>query len=162
MQIDVVPRKWFLERVGSDEEREVFSTRNIISIITPAYTKKNFADEDIPFSERYRNAENVLVLKFHDTDKQWDDEVVLMNETDADKVYGFVQRTMKNGMGYLVHCTAGLSRSQTVGYVLNEYLNGKFGINPNKQAYNAYEQRYSGVRRMNSLVKKLLMQRFFG
>lgn len=162
MQIDVVPRKWFLERVGSDEEREVFSTRNIISIITPAYTKKNFADEDIPFSEQYRNAENVLVLKFHDTEKQWDDEVVLMNEEDASKVYDFVAKTMANGKGYLVHCTAGLSRSQAVGYVLNEYLNGKFGVCPNEEDYNAYEQKYSRVRRMNLLVKKLLMQRFFG
>ena len=94
MRIRVVPRKWFLDRRGTDEEKMVFGTMNIISIITPPYPKDGFEDEDIPFSEEYRNAGNVLVVKFHDTEKQWNDDVVLMNESDADRIYEFVQRTM--------------------------------------------------------------------
>ena len=134
---------------------------NIISIITPPYPKEGFDDEDIPFSEEYRNAENVLVVKFHDAEKQFDDDVVLMNESDADRIYEFVQRTMNNG-AYMVHCTAGKSRSQAVGYVLNEWFNGKQGIKPDKLAYDEYEGLYGQSRTMNSLVKRLLMNRFFG
>ena len=51
MRIRVVPRKWFLDRRGTDEEKMVFGTMNIISIITPPYPKDGFEDEDIPFSE---------------------------------------------------------------------------------------------------------------
>ncbi len=163
MYIRVVPRRWFLERRGTDEEKEVFQRRNIISIITPPYPKKDFEDEDIPFSEEYRNADNVLVLKFHDTEKQWDDDVVLMNESDADRIYDFVQRTKDNGKeAYMVHCTAGKSRSQAVGYVLNEWFNGEHGISPDPMRYDEYEILYSQSRTMNSLVKRLLMERFFG
>jgi hypothetical protein len=163
MYIRVVPRKWFLDRRGTDEEKRVFETMNIISIITPSYLKNGFEDEDIPFSEEYRNAENVLVVKFHDTEKQWDADVVLMNESDADRIYEFVQRTKDNGNGaYIVHCTAGKSRSQAVGYVLNEWFNGKHGVRPDQLAYDEYEGLYSRSRTMNSLVKRLLMNRFFG
>lgn len=163
MRIRVVPRKWFLDRRGTDEEKMVFGTMNIISIITPPYPKDGFEDEDIPFSEEYRNAGNVLVVKFHDTEKQWNDDVVLMNESDADRIYEFVQRTMDNGNGaYMVHCTAGKSRSQAVGYVLNEWFNGKHGIRPDQLAYDEYEGLYGQSRTMNSLVRRLLMNRFFG
>ena len=161
MKIRVVPRKWFLDRKGTDEEKQVFANANVISIITPAYPKKNFVEEDIPFSEEYRNADNVLVLKFHDTERQWDDDVVLMNKSDADKVYDFVQRTKDNGKSYLVHCTAGKSRSQAVGYILNLWFNGEHGINPNPDDYYEYEDLYLNVRHMNSLVKGLLNWRFF-
>lgn len=161
MDIRVVPRKWFAERKGTDEEKGVFQKWNVISIITPAYPKKNFEDEDIPFSEEYRNAGNVVVVKFHDTERQWDDDVVLMTEGDADRIYEFVQRTKDNGKGYLVHCTAGKSRSQAVGYVLNEWFNGKHGIDPNPDAYDEYERLYENMRTMNSLVKQLLLDRFF-
>ena len=161
MRIRVVPRKWFLDRKGTDEEKQVFQQWNVISIITPAYPKKDFAEEDIPFSEEYRNADSVLVLKFHDTERQWDDDVVLMNELDADRVYDFVQRTKGNGKGYLVHCTAGKSRSQAVGYVLNEWFNGKYGIDPNPDVYEEYERSYDNARKMNCLVKGLLYNRFF-
>ncbi len=162
MKIRVVPRKWFSERKGTDEEKQVFQQWNVISIITPAYPKKNFAEEDIPFSEEYRNSDTVVALKFHDTERQWDDDVVLMNESDADRIYDFVQRTKGNGRGYLVHCTAGKSRSQAVGYILNEWFNGRHGIAPDADEYHAYEDEYSQRRTMNSLVRGLLLKRFFG
>jgi rhodanese-related sulfurtransferase len=162
MKIRVVPRKWFLDRKGTDEEKDIFQKWNVISIITPAYPKKDFEEEDIPFSEEYRNADNVLVLKFHDTEIQWDDDVVLMNESDADKVYDFVQNTKDNGKGYLVHCTAGKSRSQATGYILNLWFNSEYGISPNPEEYNEYEDLYANTRHMNSLVKRLLYGRFFG
>lgn len=159
MRIRVVPRKWFLDRKGSDKEKEVFSKWNVISIITPPYPKKNFADEDIPFSDKYRD--EAVVVKFHDTERQWDGDVVLMNESDADKIYDFVQKTKGNGKGYLIHCTAGKSRSQAVGYILNEWFNGRHGINPDETEYNEYERLYVQSRTMNSLVKRLLFNKFF-
>lgn len=159
MKIRVVPRKWFLDRKGTDEEREVFRKWNVISIITPPYPKKNFDDEDIPFSDIYRN--DAVVVKFHDTERQWDDDVVLINESDADKIYDFVQKTKDNGKGYLIHCTAGKSRSQAIGYILNEWFNGRHGINPNETEYNEYERLYVQSRTMNSLVKRLLFNKFF-
>ena len=163
MKIRVFPRKWFLDMRGTDEERDMFARMNVISIITPAYPKKNLEDEDIPFSEEYRNAGNVLVVKFHDTEKQWDDDVVLMTPQDADRIYDFVMRTKDNGLeGYLVHCTAGKSRSQAVGYVLNEWFNGEHGVSPDRFEYDNYEQLYGGARTMNSLVKRLMFDRFFG
>lgn len=161
MKIKVIPRKWFLDMKGSEEEKKVFQCWNIISIITPAYTLKNFQDETIPFSEKYISHPNVLVLKFHDADRQWNDEIRLMTKCDADRIYNFVQNTKDNGKGYIVHCTAGKSRSQAVGYVLNEYFNGKDGICPNEVEYYEYESIYENARVMNSLVKNLLINRFF-
>lgn len=162
MKIRVVPRRWFLERKGTDEERRTFDEMNVISIITPPYPKKNFKDEDVPFSDEYRGLDTVLVLKFHDAEEKSDDDVVLMDRGDADRLYEFVKRTMGNGRGYIVHCTAGKSRSQAVGYVLNEWLNGRHGIMRNDSDYDEYERMHEGVRTMNSLVKRLLMDRFFG
>ncbi len=133
MKIRVVPRKWFLERRGTGDEGETFGSMNVISIITPPYPRKHFEDEDIPFSEEYRNADNVLVVKFHDATAQVDGDVVLMDESDSDKLYSFVRRTMGNGKdGYVIHCTAGKSRSQAVGHVLNEWFNGENGVKPDK------------------------------
>lgn len=163
MKILVFPRKWFADRKGTGEEVEIFDRWNIISLITPAYLRKNFEEETVPFSERYAKRDNVLVLKFHDADRQWDNDIVLMNDEDAGKIYDFVQRTMDNGKnGYLVHCTAGKSRSQAVGYVLNEYFNGRHGIFPDEVEYNEYEGQYEKSRTMNALVKRLMMDRFFG
>ena len=162
MKIRVVPRKWFLDRKETDEEKEVFQNWNVISIVTPEYAPKNFADEDVPFSKKYVSCLNLIVLKFHDTERQWDEQVKLMTECDADRIYNFVQHTKDNGKGYLIHCTAGKSRSQAVGYVLNEWFNGKNGINPDEEEYNSYENLYKDTRTVNSLVKRLLMDRFFG
>ena len=162
MRIMVFPRKWFLDIRGTEEERGVFEKWNVISINTPPYAPKNFPDEEPPFSGKFLSLPSVLALKFHDTEKQWDDQVVLMTDADADAVYDFVQRTKGNGMnGYIVHCTAGKSRSQAVGYVLNEYFNGRHGICPDEVEYDEYERRYASARTMNALVKGLLMERFF-
>ena len=161
MNIKVFPRKYFLSIKGTDEEMALFSENNVISIITPEHPATNFPNEEVPFSEKYKKLDTVLVLKFHDTDTQADDDVVLFNKNDAESIWQFVQKTKSNGRGYVVHCTAGLSRSQAVGYVLNEYFNGKCGILPNEDCYNIYENRYARIRRMNSLVKNILFQRFF-
>ena len=162
MKIKVFPRKWFQDIRGTDEEARVFRDWNVISVITPAYEPKGFKDEAVPFSDKYLGSPNLIVVKFHDADRQWNDEVVLMNECDADRIWNFVQSTRDNGrMGYLVHCTAGKSRSQAIGYVLNEYFNGRHGISPDEVEYNEYESIYAASRTMNSLVKRLLMERFF-
>ena len=162
MKIMVFPRKWFQDIKGTNEEVEVFRNWNVVSIITPAYGPKGFEDESVPFSLKYISSPNVLVLKFHDADRQWNDDVVLMTPCDADRTYNFVQQTKDNGRkGYMVHCTAGKSRSQAFGYVLNEYFNGEYGLRPDAVEYNDYESRYADSRVMNSLVKRLLMERFF-
>ena len=86
MNVRVVPRKWFLERKGTDAEKAVFDTLNVVSIITPAHPGTGFEDEDVPFSIQYRDLPTVLVLKFHDAETKADDDVVLMSEADADRV----------------------------------------------------------------------------
>ena len=162
MKIIVFPRKYFLDIKGSPFEKELFRSNNIISIITPPHPPTNFPDEGVPFSECYKNLGTVCVLKFHDANVQSDDSVVLFNHDDAKRIWEFVQQTKQNGKNYIVHCTAGLSRSQAVGYVLNEYFNGKLSSSPNPIDYKEYERCYANCRRMNSLVKKLLLEQFFG
>jgi len=54
-----------------------------------------------------------------------------------------------------IHCTAGKSRSQAIGFVLNKYFN-----KDNPRDYEAFEMENSNVRSMNSLVKRLMIEKF--
>lgn len=121
MKIRVVPRKWFMDRKETNEEKELFKTHNVISIITPIYEPHKFAEEDVPFSKKYAKNKNVLVMKFHDYDKEAPG-VVLMSSHDALNVKNFCEK-MDKSKPLIIHCTAGKSRSYTVGYVINIMVN---------------------------------------
>ena len=154
MNISVVPRKWFVERKGSKEEKKIFSTCNVISIITPEHKPTNFKDEDIPFSNEYRNNENVLVLKYHDAHSPGEG-VVLMSDNDAMKVKNFVDKIDKI-KPLIIHCTAGKSRSYTTGYCLNIYVN--MICEENMKDFHEFMDNNKGI--INSLVKKKLFNIF--
>lgn len=156
MKIKVVPRKFFLDIKGTEEEEKIINDWNIISICTPAYPPKGFEEETVPFSDYDRS--NILVLWFHDTDYQADDHVVLFDENMALQILDFIERTIGDGKGYIVHCTAGFSRSQAVGMVLNDVIN-KLILHDHCD-YEQFEQENQNKRRPNSLVKKLLLNVF--
>ena len=158
MRIKVVPRKFFLDLKGTKDEAEIFRRWNVISICTLEYPPSGLESEDAPFSDQFKSQENVIILSFHDMNHKHDDHVVLFDDGMADQIYDFVKRTCSNGKGYLIHCTAGISRSQAVGLVLNEFLN-KFIFN-NEEDYLNFENEYSKIRRPNSLVKSILWKRF--
>jgi len=122
MRIKVLPRKYFINIKGTDEEALVFKKSNVISINTPEYKPRNIIREEPPFSRKYLDNDNVLVEYFHDWDKPMEG-VVLMSDDDADKIFDFVTNKIDKTKTLLIHCTAGISRSGAVGYVLNEYFN---------------------------------------
>lgn len=79
------------------------------------------------------NSENVLNLRFHDTDlegyEQWMTSnppypEVLFDDEMANRIWDFVEQN-KNAKFWFIHCTAGICRSGAVGEVISEY----FGIN---------------------------------
>lgn len=154
MKIKVVPRKWFIDRACTEEEDKIFSENNIISIITPEYKPTDFKEEDIPFSDKYRNNANVLILKFHDAHSP-DKDVILMSDNDAVNIKNFINRIDKT-KPLIIHCTAGKSRSYTTGYCLNIYLN--MICEENMKDFHEFMDNNKGI--INSLVKKKLFNIF--
>lgn len=122
MKIYIFPRTFFEEIKGSDVESFILSNYNIISINTPEYKPKNIVKEDPPFSEKYWNNENVLILYFHDWTSQIDDLVQLISEDDVKNIIEFISN-MDQQKDLIIHCTAGISRSGAIGSCLNHYFN---------------------------------------
>lgn len=154
MRIQVVPRKWFSERAGTEEEKEIFSTHNVISIITPEHKPTGFKKENVPFTKLYKRKKNVLVLSFHDANKPGED-VVLMSDKDAMKVKKFVEK-MDKTKPLIIHCTAGKSRSYTTGFCLSVYFNRI--CENNMKDYLWFKNNNKGF--INSWVKKQLFHVF--
>lgn len=154
MKIKVVPRKWFEEKRGTKEEKQIFSENNIISIITPEYKPLGFKKEEVPFTKSYKRKNNVLVLNFHDAYTSGDD-VVLMSNEDAMKVKNFVDE-MDKTKSLIIHCTAGKSRSYTTGLCLSIYLNRI--IENNMEDYIWFNENNKGF--INIWVKKQLFNVF--
>ena len=84
MKIQAVPRKFFLDIKGSNEEEKIFNDWNVISICTPEHRPTRFEWEDIPFSEKYRSS--ALVLYFHDLNFKSDENDVLFTEDMAEQI----------------------------------------------------------------------------
>lgn len=154
MKIYVKPRRFFEYLKNSDLEDYLFSHANVISVITPAYSPKDFQDELPPFNEKYWQADNVCIIKFHDAERQVNDMVHLIEAEDIDKIWEFCNKIDKSKPLY-IHCTAGKSRSQAIGFVLNKYFN-----KDNPRDYEAFELENSSIRSMNSLVKKMMTEKF--
>ncbi len=74
--------------------------------------------EKPPFSPRLLTASNLLILRFDDVDEGFPNA---MTDTHAQQIADFVK--LNQGCPYIVHCTAGISRSGAIGEVLNHYFN---------------------------------------
>lgn len=154
MIIRVVPRKWFEDRKGTEEEKKIFSEHNVISIITPEHKPTGFKKEGVPFTKSYRRKKNVLVLNFHDAHAPGED-VILMSDEDAMNVKKFVDK-MDKTKSLIVHCTAGKSRSYTTGFCLSIYFNRI--LEDNMKDYIWFKDNNRGY--INSWVRKKLFRVF--
>lgn len=160
MRISVYPRSWF-SKFNDDELASLFENSNVISINTPEFGEEKA--EVPPFPEQYWNNDNVLIIYFPDSDTTSGiGDENLFNDIHAAKIAAFVSKTKDNGKQYIIHCTAGASRSQAVGYVLNEWLNGPHGLNMSEHDYSEYVRQYGRITTMNVHVKHVLMSMFFG
>jgi predicted protein tyrosine phosphatase len=85
-----------------------------------------------------KNAENVLPIVFDDITKYQyendmihpvyrnvvkDREIIYFNEEMANQILNFSLDIWKNDGMLNIHCYAGRSRSQAIGYILNNYFN---------------------------------------
>ena len=120
MQIYVKARSFFEARQGTTQERELFRYNRIISI-----NNVSFPAEPPPFSEKFLDAENLLILYFDDVDAGFPNA---MTPEQAREIVNFIR--LEDNRPIIVHCTAGISRSGAVGEVLNWYFNRYLEDNP--------------------------------
>jgi predicted protein tyrosine phosphatase len=123
MQISVRGRDYFERIRGTDEEAELFARVRVISVNSVRIP------EEPPFSRKFWEAANVLVLSFDDVDDS--DPFIFqgtrfMSEADAEAIAAFVESPDPRPI--MVHCTAGISRSGAIGTCLNEYFNKKLSL----------------------------------
>jgi len=117
----IVRNRYFFENLrGTAEEAAFFKKARVISVNSVRIP------EEPPFSRKFWEADNVLVLSFDDVDDS--DPFIFqgtrfMSEADADAIASFVESPDPRPI--VVHCTAGISRSGAIGACLNEYFNKK-------------------------------------
>ena len=117
MKIDVLPRNVFEKAQESDTEAELLTNYRIISI--------NSHDESPPFSEESLSHPNLLCMVFDDicNEPSPDEDIStarMFSSRDAQRILEFVK---DSSMPFLIHCTAGISRSGAVGECLDLYFN---------------------------------------
>ena len=120
MKIRVLPRAFFEKVKGTPTEVELLEKSKIISI----NSSWGF-DDTPPFSPELLNHPHLLTLTFDDICNEPETpedlgNAILFNEDMAHAIMRFVD---DGKLSLLVHCTAGISRSGTVGEVLNWYFN---------------------------------------
>lgn len=146
MHIIVKARSFFEARQGTIRETELFARNRIISI-----NNISFPAEPPPFSSRYLNAENLLVLYFDDVEEGPN----AMTAEQAKRIADFALRP-GDDRPIIVHCSAGISRSGAVGDVLNLYFNRY--IDDDETEYRAFELRHPDLA-PNAHVRKLLEEK---
>lgn len=152
MKIFVLPRKTFIDMDDCCIDK-IMHTYNVISINTPQYKPKNIIRENPPFNQKYWKYKNVLIEYFHDCSKLGYKDVIYFDDVIAKQIKQFMQNRVYENT--IIHCTAGISRSAAVGYVLNQYFN-----KDNKKDYLDFQNRYSSVHIPNSLVLQILFKTF--
>ena len=123
MQISVKGRDYFELIRGTDEEAELFARVRVISVNSVRIP------EEPPFSRKFWEADNVLVLRFDDVEDSTPfifQGTRFMSEADAEAIAAFVESPDPRPI--VVHCTAGISRSGAIGGCLNEYFNKKLAL----------------------------------
>jgi predicted protein tyrosine phosphatase len=123
-----------------------------IQINEPAHHGKElFGGASNPIQSECRN---VLNLWFDDAEEDLPllngDKLILFDEMMAQKIVNFVQEN-RTARCWILHCTAGISRSGAVGEVLSEY----FQIDYKDFKY------HNPQTKPNCLVKNILRKKFF-
>jgi predicted protein tyrosine phosphatase len=148
----IVRNRYFFENLrGTAEEAAFFKQARVISVNSVRIP------EEPPFSRKFWEADNVLVLSFDDVDDS--DPFIFqgtrfMSEADAEAIAAFVESPDPRPI--VVHCTAGISRSAAIGACLNEYYNKK--ITSNESAHEAFWANHPNIN-PNLHVMKLLWKR---
>lgn len=120
MKITVTHRYYFEDLRGTPKEEELFQTHRVISI------NSTRPPEEPPFSRKYWDLPNLLVLRFDDVDSpELAKGYTFFDSAQADAIASFVETSDQRPI--MVHCTAGISRSGAVGSALNEYYNNRAG-----------------------------------
>lgn len=124
----VFSRSKFKEELRLLNDHQFIGTA-FISIHSPA-TSGHFDDVEVIVED----GPNVLNLWFHDVDpesesltpKQLSDpELVFFDESMAGKIHAFIEKNIDKRQ-WIIHCTAGVSRSGAVGEYISDYLENSY------------------------------------
>jgi predicted protein tyrosine phosphatase len=151
MEILVKNRYYFESLKGTTDESSLFEHIRVISVNSVRIP------EEPPFSRKFWEADNVLVLSFDDADDS--DPFIFqgtrfMSEADAEAIASFAESPDPRPI--VVHCTAGISRSGAIGACLNEYFNKKLALD--EAAHQAFWVAHPHIN-SNLHVMKLLWER---
>ena len=111
-----------------DKKMDLLNSDNVAIISINTYTHWNGQfEEETPFDkfEDFTNNKNLLKLWFDDVSEPttWNGmEDKLFNADDARKVVEFIKEKQDNVDTFIVHCTAGISRSGAVGMFIKDYF----------------------------------------
>ena len=150
MKIDVVSRHYFLDIKGKKKEREILKNHAVISINTPKM--KNWVEETPPFSSTFLFSKDILILNFHDYYTRYEG-VQLMTMWDFYRIKRFCD--VRLDKDFIVHCTAGISRSYTVSYCLNIYYNRM--VMRNDKDFFQFIDKYQKRGKINPWVQEMIL-----
>lgn len=140
--IFALSRDRFKKEISQLSEQQFLATA-FISIHEPKRLPELFGDASDSFLDE---SENVLNLWFNDCEEDLPDvESVLFDEEMGRKLINFIEKN-KDKKQWVLHCTAGISRSGAIGEFLADY----FGI-----AYHLFKRDNSQVK-PNTLVKNIM------
>lgn len=154
-----------LEKANKKILSDIIYQKNWISI----------RDHDYPEIYKYINAicENVCIIEFDDVtyyaekhnllarffnETKEKRELIHFNEEHANKIINFAKEIFYKNEELNIHCYAGKSRSQAVGYVLNQYFN--LYLSSNKKDFirniNLNNERFIGNPDVIKVMNKVL------
>ena len=111
-----------------EQKMDLLNNDNVAIISVNTYTHWNGQfEEETPFDkfENFTNNTNLLKLWFDDVSEPttWNGmEDKLFNADDARKVVEFIKEKQDNVDTFIVHCTAGISRSGAIGMFIKDYF----------------------------------------
>ena len=158
MNIRIYARTFFENKIGTAEEERLLDECRIISI-----NDVSLHPEPPPFSRRFLVHPNLLVLHFDDV------ETEMPTAFSIEQARQIVRFVLENGaLPFLIHCTAGISRSGAVGLAIaeqcgcvEEFRRGNPDIMPNQlvlqKLRQAFLQSELGISRGDMMTRKELV-----
>ena len=154
MIIHVVPEKWYKEFIPAGKLLPVYLTPDspfwhVSNFINIRNSRSIDPDRGVPL-----NGENILKLQFDDVRELPGIRRRPFTADMAEKIIDFVARCDRSRELY-VNCSAGISRSGAVGYILNWYANRILEDHP--QDFELFPRLNPQID-ANPLVKKILTE----